>query len=93
MHAQVSMLSMIFMAVSGTIALMLPLALIIFFRRRKGADLISAGIGAAVMILFAFVLESGVHKLVAQSGYAFSHEETVEQSVKCSHVWGWAWRN
>ena len=67
MHAQVSMLSMIFMAVSGTIALMIPLALIIFFRRRKGADLISAGIGAAVMILFAFVLESGVHKLVAQS--------------------------
>lgn len=67
MQTQVSGLSMAFMAVSGAIGFFLPLALVIYFKRKKKADLISAAIGAAVMVLFAFVLERAVLNLLAGS--------------------------
>lgn len=59
--------SIVFMGISLALSLALPIGLCIWFRRKKHADLLPFFIGFAVMILFAFVLESLVHNVVLNS--------------------------
>ena len=59
--------SIVFMVISCAVGFLLPIGLLIYFRKVKQADLLPFFVGAAVMILFAFVLESSVHQIVLSS--------------------------
>ena len=63
----VPVLSMIFMAVSCAVCFLAPLALFLYLRLVKKADVYPFFAGCAVMLLFAFILESGFHNLVLNS--------------------------
>ena len=64
MTGTVSALSIAFMAISCVIAFAIPIVLLIYFRKKKGADILPFFIGCAVMLVFALLLESAVHRLV-----------------------------
>ena len=55
------------MAVSCAICFLTPLALFLYLRLVKKADIYPFFAGCAVMLLFAFILESGLHNLVFSS--------------------------
>ena len=57
-------LSIIFMAVSCLISFGLPIGLLLYLRISKKADLVSFFVGCAVMLVFALILESLVHRIV-----------------------------
>ena len=59
-------LSIVFMAVSGLIAFVVPIVLLVVFRK-KGARILPFFVGCAVFVLFALVLESAVHRVVLGS--------------------------
>ena len=63
MTAHVSALSMVMIAVSAIIAIGLPIAIFMYYRKR-GAAVAPFFVGCAVMFLFALVLESIVHNIV-----------------------------
>ena len=67
MTGTVPVISIIFMAISCAICFLAPLALFIWLRLKKGADIYPFFVGCAVMLLFAFILESGIHNLVLSS--------------------------
>lgn len=67
MLGTVSSLSMAFMAVSCLVAFAIPVVLLIFFRKKKGADISPFFVGCGVMLLFALILESGAHQLIFSS--------------------------
>ena len=67
MTGTVPTLSIVFMAVSILIGFGLPLALFLYFRLKKKADILPFFIGCAVMVLFALVIEALVHKVVLGS--------------------------
>ena len=67
MTGTVSTLSIICMAISGIISFAIPVVLFIYFRKKKKADVLPFFAGCAVMLLFALVLESSVHRLVFAS--------------------------
>ena len=67
MADKVPSLSMAFMAVSLVVGVGLPVALFIYYRRVKKADVLPFFIGCAVMVLFAFVLEALVRQLILGS--------------------------
>jgi len=67
MTGTVPLLSIVFMAVSALLAFLLPIALLLFLRKKKGADILPFFVGCAVMLLFAFVLESLMHQLILSS--------------------------
>ncbi|MCY7831680.1 YhfC family glutamic-type intramembrane protease [Bacillus spizizenii] len=62
----VSQESIVFMAVSGAVAFLLPIGLIVWFKRKYGASLKVFFIGALTFFVFAQLLESGVHVYVLQ---------------------------
>ncbi|MGG1247752.1 YhfC family intramembrane metalloprotease [Bacillus spizizenii] len=62
----VSQEAIVFMAVSGAIAFLLPIGLIVWFRRKYGASLKVFFIGALTFFVFAQLLEGGVHVYVLQ---------------------------
>ncbi|WP_276729948.1 YhfC family intramembrane metalloprotease [Bacillus sp. (in: firmicutes)] len=62
----VSQGAVVFMAVSGAIAFLLPIGLIIWFKRKYGASLKVFFIGALTFFVFAQLLEGGVHVYVLQ---------------------------
>ena len=64
MADKVPLISIIFMIISGLIAIGIPVILLICFKIRKNADFLPFFVGAAVMLVFALILESGVHRLV-----------------------------
>lgn len=64
MTGTVSALSIAFMAISCVIGFAIPIVLLIYFRKKKGADILPFFIGCAVMLVFALLLESAVHRLV-----------------------------
>lgn len=64
----VSPLSMAFMALSCLVGFAIPVVLCIYFRKRKGADILPFFIGCTVMLMFALILEAAVHRLVLSSG-------------------------
>ena len=67
MAGTVPVLSIVFMGMALVISTMLPIGLCVYFRRAKKADLSPFFIGCAVMILFAFVLESLAHRFILNS--------------------------
>ena len=64
MTVTVPTLSIIFMAVSCAVCFLTPLALFLYLRLVKKADVYPFFAGCAVMLLFAFILESGLHLAV-----------------------------
>ena len=64
MNETVSSASMFCMAIAGLIAFCIPVALFLWFRKKKHADILPFFIGMAVMFVFALVVESLVHQLV-----------------------------
>ena len=68
MNNTVPVMSMVCMAVSAVLSLAIPVLLMLYFRKKKNAELLPLFIGCAVFILFALVLERGVHSLVLGSG-------------------------
>ena len=64
---QVSLLSIVFICIHGILGIMTPVAVCILLRKRAHADLPPFFAGCAVMILFAFVLEQIVHRIVLGS--------------------------
>ena len=57
-------LSIAFMAVSAVVSVLIPLFLLIFFRKKTGADIAPFFVGCGVFLLFALILESLVHQAV-----------------------------
>ena len=66
MNQTVPALSIAFMALAWAVSFFLPIGLLVYFRK-KGADISPFFIGWAVMLLFAFILESLVHQAVLSS--------------------------
>ncbi|MBG9768538.1 YhfC family intramembrane metalloprotease [Bacillus vallismortis] len=62
----VSQDAVVFMAVSGAIAFLLPIGLIVWFKRQYGSSLKVFFIGALTFFVFAQLLEGGVHVYVLQ---------------------------
>ena len=67
MNETVPALSMVFMAVSSVIGFAIPIALLLYFRIKKRADILPFFIGCAVFFLFALVLEALVHQVILGS--------------------------
>ena len=67
MTAQVPVLTIVFCALSCAAAFGIPVALLLYFRIRKHADILPFFIGCAVMLLFALILESIIHNIVLNS--------------------------
>lgn len=63
----VSELSIIFMVISSLAGFAIPVILLIFFRKKKEADILPFFVGCAVMLVFALILESAVHQIVLGS--------------------------
>ncbi len=64
---QVPTLSIIFMGVSAVLSAAIPAALLLYFRKKKKADILPFFIGCAVFILFALVIEGAVNSLLFSS--------------------------
>lgn len=67
MTAQVPALTILFCTVSCILAFAVPIALLLFLRIKKHADILPFFIGCAVMLIFALILESIVHNIVFNS--------------------------
>jgi len=67
MADKVPLLSIVFMVISGMIAIGIPIALLLYFKIRKNADFLPFFVGCAVMLVFALILESAVHRMVLGS--------------------------
>ncbi len=67
MSASVPTQSMNYMCISIAISVLLPIALLLYFRVRKHANILPFFVGCAVMLLFTFVLEQIVHSIVLTS--------------------------
>lgn len=67
MSASVPTQSMNFMCISIAIVVLLPIALLLYFRFRKHANILPFFVGCGVMLLFAFILEQIVHSIVLSS--------------------------
>ncbi len=63
----VSILSILCMGAAGVIAIAVPVALFIYYYKKKKADILPFFIGCAVMVFFAMVLEALIHRLVLGS--------------------------
>ena len=59
-------LTILFMGLACAMGVVIPVVLFIWFRRR-GADVLPFFVGCLVMLVFAFVLETGVHAVVLNS--------------------------
>ena len=67
MNGTVPVLSIVFMIISCAFSFCLPVALFLYLRFVKKADIYPFFAGCTVMLLFAFILESGAHSLVLSS--------------------------
>ena len=67
MTAQVPALTIVFCTVSCILAFAIPIALLLYLRIKKHADILPFFIGCAVMLVFALILESIVHNIVLNS--------------------------
>lgn len=63
----VPVLSIIFMAISIVLMLAIPAVLFLYFRKKYGTKGIAFFVGAAVMLVFAFILEGLVNKAIFAS--------------------------
>jgi uncharacterized membrane protein YhfC len=60
----VSSASILCMAVSALLSIGVPVGLLIYFRKKYKAKMVPALVGAAAFVVFAMVLEQGLHALV-----------------------------
>ena len=67
MTGTVPALSIVFMIITCAISFGVPIALFIYLRLVKKADIYPFFAGCTVMLLFAFILESGAHSIVLSS--------------------------
>ena len=67
MTGTVPALSIVFMIITCAISFGVPIALFLYLRLVKKADIYPFFAGCTVMLLFAFILESGAHSLVLSS--------------------------
>ena len=67
MTGTVPVLSIIFMIITCMISFGVPIALFLYLRLVKKADIYPFFAGCTVMLLFAFILESGAHSIVLSS--------------------------
>lgn len=67
MTGNVPTLSIVFMIITCAISFGVPIALFFYLRLVKKADIYPFFAGCTVMLLFAFILESGAHSLVLSS--------------------------
>ena len=67
MTGTVPVLSIIFMIITCMISFGVPIALFLYLRLVKKADIYPFFAGCTVMLLFAFILESGAHNIVLSS--------------------------
>lgn len=65
----VPLLSIAFMAISCIVAFAIPVVLFIYFRRKKGADILPFFVGCGVMFLFALILEALAHQVILGSSF------------------------
>ena len=84
MNGSVPVLSMVFMAVSCVIGFAIPVAALLWIRKKKRADILPFFIGCAVFILFALVLEALVHRLILGSRVG----ATIQNSVWLYALYG-----
>ena len=84
MNAAVPCLSVAFMLLSALGGVAIPVALFLYFRKRKKADVPPFFVGCAVMVLFAFVLESLFHRLVL----SFPAGQTISGNVWLYALYG-----
>ena len=74
---QVPASSIVCMVISCAVSFALPIGLLLYFRIRKGADILPFFIGCAVFLIFALVLEQLVHTAVRCSAMGSRMEESV----------------
>ena len=67
MTGTVPVLSIIFMIITCMISFGVPIALFLYLRLVKKADIYPYFAGCTVMLLFAFILESGAHNIILSS--------------------------
>lgn len=67
MTGTVPSISIVFMVITCMISFGMPIALFLYLRLVKKADIYPFFVGCTVMLLFAFILESGAHHLVFSS--------------------------
>ena len=67
MKETISTISIVFMVISCAISFIIPIVLLIYFRKKKHADVLPFFIGCAVMLVFALILEALVHRAVLGS--------------------------
>ena len=77
MNLTVPISSIVCMAVAGVAGFAIPVALFLYFRLKRKADLPPFFIGCAVMFVFALVLESLMHRLVLGSAVG----ETIKNNI------------
>ena len=66
MTGTVPALSIVFMGISGILAFLIPVGLLLYFRK-KGAEILPFFIGCAVFLIFALILEQILHTIILQS--------------------------
>ena len=84
MNETVPTLSIVFMGISCAVGFGIPVVLLLYFRIKKHADILPFFVGCAVMILFAFVLEAAVHRVVLSSPAG----ETIRNTVWLYALYG-----
>lgn len=67
MYGTVPTLSIVFMVITLIVSIGLPIALFIYLRVVRKADVYPFFAGCTVMLLFAFILESGAHNIILSS--------------------------
>lgn len=67
MDYSVPTLSIVFMAVVAMVGIIIPVVLLLVFRKKYKANILAFFIGCAVFIVFALIIESILHRLILPS--------------------------
>lgn len=86
MNAHISTTSMLFMGISGLVAILAPILILIYFRVRKKADISPFFIGCAIFVGFVFVLENVLHWLVLQKSGTIG--QTIQGNIILFGIYG-----
>lgn len=82
---KVPMLSIVFMAVSLLIGILIPIVLAVYFKKKHKASLLAFFVGCLVMFVFAFVLEQLMHALVL---FVLPFGKTIQASFWLTALYG-----
>lgn len=78
--------SIIFMVITMVIAFILPIGIMLYFRKKKKADIAPFFIGCIVFIIFALVLESTFHRFILSSTGSLG--ESIQKNVWLLALYG-----